>query len=71
MRPSQEQEQLRAHVQARVDETGSVDAARPVEEFTERAWRELCKHLGVVSKPKKARNLEEALEALRRRVKDS
>lgn len=71
MSPQLDEEQLRTWCQARVDESGSVDAARPVDDFTERAWRELCAHLDVKTKPKKARNLEEALEALRRRVAES
>ena len=71
MSPSQDVEQLRAWVQARVDEAGNTDKARPKDEYTQDAWRELCAHLGVKVQPKKARNLEEALEALRRRVHDS
>ena len=69
MSSSQEQEQLRAKVQARVEKHGSIDAARP-SNITERAWRETCAHLGVITKPKKANTLELALEAVRELVDD-
>ena len=54
---------LRAWVQARVDEHGSVDKAWPRDQFTSRAWRELCEHLGIAAS-KKAASLEEALKRL-------
>lgn len=59
MKPSSE-DKLRAWCQARVDEHGNIQRSTPPE-FTQRAWAELCRHLGVSTKSVKARTLEEAL----------
>lgn len=60
-------EDVRAWVQARVDEAGSISASRP-SDFTQSAWRAVCKELGVAAKPKKVNTLEEALKKLAERV---
>ena len=55
---------VHAWVQARVDEHGGVHAAKP-DDFTRKAWEELCRHLGVTSpRFKKVRTLEDALKAV-------
>ena len=63
----QHRDDIRAWVQARVDEAGSIDDSRPAD-FTQAAWRAACKELGVTAKPKKAATLEEALQRLAERV---
>jgi hypothetical protein len=60
VKPSEE-EKLRAYIEARVLEYGNIQASTPPE-FTQRAWRDLCRHFGVTGAgPRKARTLEEAL----------
>lgn len=59
-----DQERLRLYAQARVDDAGGVDAAKP-DDFTQKSWRDLCSHLGVASpRRKKVRSLDEALRAV-------
>ncbi len=55
-----DEEKLRAWVEERVKQHGSIDKAWPRDEMTMRAWRELCGHLGIVYAGK-ARDLEAAL----------
>ena len=56
----------KAWVQARVNEYGSITAAKP-DGITHQAWRKLCRHYGVTSqKFGKANTLEQALEAVAR-----
>jgi len=64
VRPEQD-EDTRAWVQARVDEVGSIEAAKP-DTVTQRAWRDLCRHLAVTARPRRAANLQEALEEVAR-----
>lgn len=61
-------EQQRAWAQARVTEAGGVDAACP-DGFTQKAWREACRELGVKA-PRfaKIRTLEAALAEVARRA---
>jgi hypothetical protein len=55
---------VRAWVQARVDEAGGVDASRP-DGFTQKAWRDLCAHLEVSGgRYTKIRTLDAALKAV-------
>lgn len=55
-----EHDRERAWVQARVEQYGSIDAARPRDDFTRSAWRDLCAHYQINTKAKAA-SLEEAL----------
>ena len=61
------QDDIRAWVQARVDEAGSVNDSRPAD-FTQKAWRQVCKELGVSARGNKVSTLEEALKRLAERV---
>lgn len=54
------EDKLRAWVQDRVREHGTIDKAWPRDEFTIHAWRELCRHLNIGTG--KAGTLQEALE---------
>lgn len=64
----QDPKDVRAWVQARVDEAGEIGRARPAD-FTQKAWRDLCAELGVRSpKFSKVSTLEEALRAVAERA---
>ncbi len=58
----QNQQKIKAWIQARVDTYGGVDKARPKDKFTLKAWRELCRHLDVRLTPtKRGQTLEDAI----------
>lgn len=60
--------QERAWVQARVNEAGGIEKARPAD-FSQTAWRELCRHFGVRSpRFKQVSSLEDALRAVAERA---